>query len=245
MPSFARRPGRRRPRSRKPETLLDCGLPHLVDERSDPDFRTVYGVLARRAGSIDTAVARIRLTGLDLRPDELRSLDRIRVLLAEVNGIGLRSEAEAMLLDPHKADNLRNLVEMMGAGRIEVRSAPLAGWAPDFSVFHRKGRPWMLLAGLHWFARPFPDRGPALASLHGSGGATRTATRFSELWQRGHDIGPAILALLRGAQDRTESGRPGGVGRRAHPRRRARREKSPETSVAKGHSANRGQPDAS
>lgn len=186
-----------------PGTLLDSGLPHLIDERSDPDFRTVYGTLARHSAALDAAVVRIRLTGLDLGPDELQSLERVRVLLAEVNGLDLRSEAEAMLLDPRKARNVRNLASLMEAGRIDVRSAPLAGWAPDFSVFHRKGRPWTLLAGLHWFARPFPHRGPALASLHGAGAAARTAARFSELWKGGHDIGPAILELLREADRRS------------------------------------------
>lgn len=203
MPTFTRRSVHRRQKSRTPETLLESGLPHLVDERSDPDFRAVYGLLARRSSALDTAVASIRLTGVDLRPEELRSLNRVRVLLAEVNVLSLRAEAEAILLDPSKGPNLDNLVDMMDTGRIEVRSAPLAGWAPDFSVFHRKGRPWILLTGLHRFSRPFPHRGPALASLHGPGAAGRTAARFTELWTTAHDIGPAILGLLREARQRS------------------------------------------
>lgn len=222
----------RRSRSGDSPTLLSSGLPHFLDERSQPDFRAVFGLLARRSGRFDSAVARIRLAGLDLRPDELRGVDRIRVLLGQVNGLTLRSEAEAMLVDPVKATNLRNLVALIEAGRIEIRSAPLAGWSPDFTVFHRKGRPWTVLIGLHWFARPFPNRGPALASLHGAAASSRSSTRFGELWKKGHDIGPAILALLREADERA-----------ARPPERNEAIQSParRTSVARAGNTLRGQ----
>lgn len=183
-------------------SLLRSGLPRLMDERSDPNFRAVYGLLARRSGALDAAVSRIRLSGMDLRPEELRKLGRIRVLLTEVNAITLRSEAEASLADPDKEGNLTNLLTMMESGVIEVRSAPLAGWAPDFSVFRRNGHPWMVLVGLHWFARPYPHGGPALASLHGAEAASRTARRFEGLWRGAHDIGPAILHILQEARVR-------------------------------------------
>lgn len=206
-----------------PGKLLDSGLPHLLDDRSRPDFRTVYGTLARRAGALDAAVARIRLSGLNLRPDELRGVQRLRVLLSDVSGLTLRAEAEAVLLDPIKAGNLRHLVGLMDEGRIQVRSAPLGGWIPDFSVFHRNGRPWTVLVGLHWFARPFPHRGPALASLHGATAAGRAASRFTELWRSAHDVSPAILGLLHEAERRTvtrllpaPTGLPRRAGRRGH-----------------------------
>lgn len=203
MPFLPRSRRPRRLRDPDPSSLLSSGLPHLLDERSDPDFRDVFGLLARRCTGIDSAVARIRLSGLDLRPAELRGTEQIRVLLAQVSGLTLRSEAEAMLVDPVKGTNLRNLVSLIEAGRIEIRSAPLAGWSPDFTIFHRTGRPWTVLVGLHWFARPFPNRGPALASLHGAAAAWRSSQRFGELWTGGHDIRPAILALLREADRRT------------------------------------------
>lgn len=193
-------------------SLLCAGLPRLMDERSEPNFRGVYGMLARRSGALDAAVSRIRLSGLDLRPEELRQLSRIRVLLTEVNAITLRSEAEASLADPDKAGNLTNILELMENGVIEVRSAPLAGWAPDFSVFRRNGRPWMVLVGLHWFARPYPHGGPALASLHGAESAGRISRRFQRLWRGSHDIGPALIHILQEARvraGRDESPGPG------------------------------------
>lgn len=189
----------------QPGALLSGGLPHLLDERSDPDFRDVFGRLATRSAGLDAAVARIRLTGLDLRRDELRGVERIRVLLANVSALSFRAEADAILSDPSKATNLANIVALMEEGRIEVRSSPLAGWAPDFSIFHRYGKPWTLIVGLHWFVRPYPHRGPALASIHGSSAAGKAAVRFSELWRGAHDISEPILELLLEARSRARA----------------------------------------
>lgn len=226
-------------RGRVPGKLLTTGLPHLLDDRSRPDFRAVYGLLARRAGALDAAVGRIRLTGLDLRPEELRGIQRLRVLLSEVSALTLRSEAEAVLVDPGKAANLRYLVTLMDEGRIEVRAAPLGGWAPDFSVFHRKGVPWTLLIGLHWFARPFPHRGPALASVHGSRGAARAAARFTDLWNSAHDVGPAILSLLREAERRTASS-PSARARGDYPGPLRRAPRAPELLATQGRTGDPG-----
>lgn len=189
--------------ARYTDDLLTAGLPQLLDERSDPDFRAVYSLLARRSSGLDAAVSRIRLSGIDLEPEEMATLQRIRVLLTGVNALTLRSEAEAALSDPVKASNLRNLVRLMEEEIIEVRSSPLAGWAPDFSIFRRSGAPWSVLVGLHWFARPFPHGGPALASIHGGEAARRTSGRFERIWRGGHDIGPAILKILQEADRRS------------------------------------------
>jgi len=186
----------------------DPETPHLLDERSEPDFRGVFTSLAGRAFRIDSAVAGVRLTGLDLRQSELRSVEMIRLVVARVDAPLLRSEAEATLADPARARLLRHLVRRLQAGRLKIRSAPLAGWNPDFSVFHRSGRPAAVVVGLHWFARPYPHRGPALASVHGTAGAQLAGRRFEGLWNRAHDIGPAILNLLRTADDRGPDGGP-------------------------------------
>lgn len=182
----------------------DC--PHLLDERTKPDFREVFVSLAGRSHAMDTAVGRIRITGLDLTRREIASVESIRLLLGRVDALTLRAEAEAVLSDPVRARRLRHLVDRLRAGRIRIRSAPLAGWNPDFTVFRRSGRAWTVVVGLHWFARPFPHRGPALASVHGPSGAHRAARRFEQLWGRSHDIGPAVLNLLGRAEGRTSSG---------------------------------------
>lgn len=182
-------------------------LPHLLDERSEPNFREVFATLSRRSYRIDAAVAAIRLTGLDLTRRELRSVERIRLLMARIDALALRGEAEALLADPGRARTLRHLVHRLQSGGLEIRSSPLAGWTPDFTVFHRSGRALALVVGLHWFARPYPHRGPALASIHGPTGAALAAGRFEENWTRAHDVGPAVLNLLRSADERGPSAR--------------------------------------
>src|SRR5690606_38328816 len=85
-------------------------------------------------------------------------------------------------------------------GAAEVRSAPLGGWSPDFSVFHSEAGPSAVALGFHWFERPFPHRGPAFASIHGPAEAALALRRFEELWARAHDIGSAVLDILERAE---------------------------------------------
>lgn len=200
-----------------PSGRTESALPRILDERCDPDFRTVFGRFVKRSTALDSAVARIRLAGFDLEPQELRNVERMRVLVGRINALTLRSEAEAMLVDPGKTENVQNLVKMMETQRVEVRAAPLAGWAPDFTVFRRREAPWALLVGLHWFVRPYPHRGPVLASVHGSTEAAAVAARFTALWNDGHDISPAVLQLLREARSRSGRGRFDTDGARDHP----------------------------
>jgi len=175
-------------------------LPRLLDERSRPDFRDVYGTLLLHSLYLDVALTRIRLSTLDLSPRELERLRRIRLLLAEVNAVSLDAEAHGVLLRSDRQETLRSLTHLLATGVIEVRAAPLAGWAPDFSVFRGPAGPLAVLLGFHWFERPFPHRGPALASLHGPDEAGFALQRFEDLWTRGHDVGAAVLAVLERAR---------------------------------------------
>lgn len=173
-----------------------------MDERADPDFRTTFGRLARRAVEIDVAVARVRLSGVDLRPGELAAARSLRILVGEVSALALGTEADAVLADPERARNVELLVRLFREGRISVRSAPLGGWSPDFTVFTRDAGPGFVLVGPHWFQRPFPHRGPAWASLHGPREARRAAARFAELWSAAHEIGGAVRSILEKAVER-------------------------------------------
>lgn len=173
-------------------------LPRLIDERSRPDFRTLFGTLAEGAERIDVAVSRIRLSAVDLKPGEVGGVEEIRVLLAEVNASILSNEVASVLVDGRRAANIRLLARLLTENRLSVRSAPLAGWAPDFSIFHGAAGPAALLLGPHWFERPYPHPGPAMASLHGASGALQAAARFQHLWDHAHDIGPAIRNILEG-----------------------------------------------
>ncbi len=183
-------------------------LPRLVDERSAPGFRELFGNCCAASTALDVAIARIRLGGLELRAGELSRLTSIRVVLAEVNAVRLAAEADAALADAAKRENVEVLRLLFRAGRLHLRAAPLAGWSPDFSVFSVSGAASCAIVGPHWFQKPYPHPGPALASLHGAEDARRLSARFSELWMAAHDIGPAIQAILEGAALR---GAPRGV----------------------------------
>jgi len=168
----------------------------LFDERHRPDFRDVFGALARRSIEISVAVTRVRLTTVDLRQEELAPLRTLRVLLCELSALRLEAEAHALTHLRRRAPNLHLLVGLLEAGRLEVRAAPLGGWSPDFTVFSGEAGPHAVLTGFHAFERPYPHRGPALASLHGEDAARLAARRHAELWAEAHDVGPTLWTLL-------------------------------------------------
>lgn len=177
----------------------------LLDERSRPDFRDVFGQLARRSEAISVAVTRVRITTVDLTREELQSVTSLRVLVAELSALRLDGEARALRTETRRSGNVAHLVEMLESKRLEVRSAPLGGWSPDFSVFASDGAAHSVLTGFHWFERPYPHRGPALASLHAGDAARLAAKRFEDVWDSAHDVGPAVWSILA----RAETGRSG------------------------------------
>jgi hypothetical protein len=181
--------------------VLDAA-PRLIDDRSRPGFRELFGRLARRATGLDVALTHLRLSTLDLSDRELAHVQRIRLLLAEVSAVSLDAEAHALLHRSPMAANLRRLATLLSLGRIEVRSAPLGGWAPDFSVFRNDTGPFAVMIGPHRFDRGLIHEGPVLASLHDAPEAVRVSARFAEIWTRGHDIRPAIAGILGRAERR-------------------------------------------
>ena len=136
-------------------------LPWLLDDRGRPDFREAYGMLAQRSSGLDVALTRIRLSTLDLSEAELGRMSRIRLLLSEVSAAALDAEAHAVLHRASMASNLRRLLMLLHLGRIDVRSAPLGGWAPDFSIFWDDARPFR------------PARGSASVRPRGSAPGSR------------------------------------------------------------------------
>ena len=176
--------------------------PALIDERSPIPFRTLFGRLLSSSTELDTAILRVRLSGVDLSERELAGLRRLRILVAEINAKTLEEEAFALFMDPGKRQTLGRIQGLLHGGRLELRSAPLAGWSPDFSVFSDPRGPRALFLGLHWMLRPFPHRGPAWLACFGPQEAHRAHQRFEELWEKAHEIGPAVLRLLERATTR-------------------------------------------
>lgn len=178
--------------------------PALLHERTRPDFRDAFGALARSATGLDVAVTRIRLTTLRLEVGELAGLRRLRLLLVDLRAPLLDAEAHATLLDGSGHAVLHHLIAQLRAGRVEVRSAPLGGWSPDFSIFHREGVPSALLLGPHWLERPYPQRGPAWGVLMGPHEAGIAGERFDELWRGAHDVSEALGTLLERSRSKAD-----------------------------------------
>ncbi|HSH76271.1 MAG TPA: hypothetical protein VLA09_11355 [Longimicrobiales bacterium] len=184
---------------------------YLFDERRRPDFRDIFGALAAQASVIATAVTRVRLSAVDLTRPELERVEHFRVLVAEMNALHLDADARGLQADPRRAPNAELLSELLERGRLQVRSSPLAGWAPDFTVFSSPSGPQAVLVGSHWFERPFPHRGPALGAVHIGDAARLAAQRHDEAWDRAHDVGPAVWSILSNARSRALRARaPGG-----------------------------------
>lgn len=133
----------------------------LLDDRTRPDFRDVFGHLAAHSVDIASAVTRVRLSTMNLTADELRGVASFRVLVAELNALQVTAEARGLVNDPRRAAQVDLLRRLLGSGSLEVRAAPLGGWSPDFTVFASPEGPTALLCGFHWFERPYPHRGPA------------------------------------------------------------------------------------
>ncbi len=186
---------------------IEDQAPSLLDERSPRPFRKAFGDYLLRSTSLDTAMHRIRLSGVDLSAAEVRGLSRLRILVANINARTLEEEAFGLLMDPEKQENLTRVLRLLREERMELRSAPLAGWSPDFSVFSGKEGPMGLILGLHWIQRPFPHRGPAWAITFGPAEAALAHRRFEELWAAAHEIGPAVRSLLERAVYRWDSGK--------------------------------------
>jgi hypothetical protein len=178
----------------------------LLEERTRPDFRDVFGVLASQATDIATAVTRVRLSTVDLTAAELTKVGSFRVLVAEVSALQLSAEARGLHSDVRRAPRLDLFRSLLESERLSVRSAPLAGWCPDFTVFSNPEGPFAVLTGFHWFERPYPHRGPALNGVHFGDAARMADRRHGQMWEGAHDIGPAVWNILSKARRYAEVG---------------------------------------
>lgn len=188
---------------------MSAGAGVLLDDRIHPPLRAVIGALMARAKSADFAVARVRLTAVELTEQEVATLERCRVLLGRLDIDALSTPDPAGPPDPAAVAGLFTLRSFLHSGRIEVRTAGATLWVPDFSILG--GLPpksgfasgAACLVGAHYFARPFPTRGPALTCLLTGQEAVNSAReRFEDLWDLGYDVLPVIAdrvdALLAG-----------------------------------------------
>lgn len=162
----------------------------LLDETSDPPLRTVIGRLLEGAEAADIAVARIRLASLDLTAQEIEGPSRCRVLVGRLDASTLLDTSAA------RDEAVDRMARWTRSGRLHVRSAGIGAWRPDFSVY-RTARGGTCLLGAHYFGSPQLTVGPSFTVVLADP-VTRSAlaARFDQLWDRSHDVLPAISQVL-------------------------------------------------
>lgn len=180
----------------------------ILDERSEPPLRAVIGKLLASCGRADLALGRVRLGSLDLTPAEVQGPERCRVLLGQLDASTLLDTA------PHRGSRppaMARLATWLASERLEVRSAGIGAWTPDFSVYSsspglpgREGareQTTTCLLGAHYFGNPQLTVGPSVTVvLHDRDTARVLRRRFDELWDQAHDVSAAIMEVLeRGA----------------------------------------------
>lgn len=165
----------------------------VFDERSARPLRSVIGELMVGSDQVDLAIARIRLAALDLTPEEVEGPSRCRVLLGHLDASTLH---DAATNSAARGPALSRLGEWLASDRLEVRSAGLGAWTPDFSVFGA-GRETTCLLGAHYFGSPQLTVGPSVTvTTTDTDAAHLLRRRFQELWERAHDVSPAIADVL-------------------------------------------------
>lgn len=184
----------------------------LFDEVADGGFQGHFRSELRDAWTLDLALKRLRLTGIDIG-EELDHLRSIRLVLARVSASALDAEAHALMARAEAGDRLGYFLRIMEEGRMRIRVAPLGGWYPDFSVFSDARGPRSVLLGFHQFEGALSLPGPVLSARFGRRGAVLARRRFEEIWTRSHDVLPAIQTILSRAHESSIH--------RAGPRRRA------------------------
>jgi len=184
--------------------------PHdVIDERSSPPLRARIGQLLAKADDAAFAVGRIRLGVLDLTDHELATVQRCRVLLGQLDASTLLDAADT---GARSTASLAPLLRFAASGRLEVRSAGLAAWSPDFAVVHAGGRR-VGLVGAIYFGSPELVTGPAFTiPVLGDDATALLRTRFDESWARAHDVLPAIRQVLERAHELEGLARGRGVG---------------------------------
>lgn len=181
-----------------------CG--HGPGEPPGESLRTLIGRLLVDATRADIALARVRLAALDLTAPEVRSGARCRVLLGALDASVLLDAAnDASSGTPNETavvrPGLRHLAEWLASDRLEVRSAGIGAWKPDFSVYEDRAGTSTSLVGAHYFGSPQLAVGPSVTVVTTDASAARLLRgRFDELWGRAHDVAPAILDVVRRSQ---------------------------------------------
>jgi hypothetical protein len=177
----------------------------LLDERGTPTPRTVIGRLLGGATHAEIAVSHVRVAAIDLRAGEAERIECCRVLLDHLDAHslalpGLPAGAGAPVAARRVAERAAALLRFIESGRVEMRSAGVGAWRPDFSIYRgvsgavspaTASTPAVCLVGAHYFDQP--PTTPAFTCVIDDPAAIATALRrFEQLWEQGHDVAEAV-----------------------------------------------------
>ncbi|MEX0907406.1 MAG: hypothetical protein WD054_03670, partial [Gemmatimonadota bacterium] len=102
----------------------------LLDEETNPGPRAVIGALLAAGGHADIAVSHVRLAAIDLTDLEMAGVLSCRILLDRLDAHLLTDRG-----DTGDVVRFRALLRFVESGRVEIRSAGVAAWVPDFSIY--------------------------------------------------------------------------------------------------------------
>jgi hypothetical protein len=184
----------------------------LIDEVSRPNLRQHIGRLLAACTTADIAVGHIRLAALDLSIPETERVERCRILLGRLEARALTGFGDADVLSGRRSiddaaasapidERMRTLLVFLESGRVQIRSAGLGAWSPDFSVYHGVPDGDVCLLGAHYFREPPSTNGPSFtALLKDPRCIAMVGARFDALWQRSHDVLEPIVSAVHRAQ---------------------------------------------
>lgn len=181
----------------------------LLDEASQPGLRDVIGSLLEAADTACIAVARVRLGVIDLSAAETGHVQSCRILLGRLDADGLTSLTPG---GSGSAAHLMALYRFIASPRVQVRSAGMGAWLPDFSIYEGVSLPErpsaaVCLMGAHWFRAPPVAEGPSFSCLLTDERAVaRARRRFDELWLGAHDVRGAVLDAISSVMHQGASG---------------------------------------
>jgi len=169
----------------------------LIDDASQPSLRVYIGRLLSTCARADIAVGHVRLSALDLAGDETRGIQQCRILLGRLEA---RALTDFGFVDERSDERLYGLLEFLGSGRVEIRSAGLGAWSPDFSIYRglsATAHDGACLIGAHYFRDPVTNGPSFTALLDDADSVARALTRFEALWERSHDVLEPVIAAIR------------------------------------------------
>jgi hypothetical protein len=169
----------------------------LLDERSRPPLRSVIGALLGSAEEADMAVTNVRIAALDMHADELARVRRCRFLLGKLDAHALDPGA---LIGGDPRPRMAALLHFLRSGAVEVRSAGMSSWSPDFSIYRGitggGNVAAVCLVGAHYFQEP-REQGPSFTwAVDDPAHVHRATRRFEEMWQEGHDVLGAVVQTI-------------------------------------------------